>query len=270
MTLHAHPDLEQRSDEWRDVRRGMVTASVVGQLVSSRTLGAIEFGCPACTAPIQEPCRSLRGGAPIKTLHPERAAVAAEANVRVIEPASSPESRALTALLAAERITGWTEETPISAAMWRGIDDEPRAVEKYSERHAPVTLAGFMVRDDWGFQIGYSPDGLVGDDGLIEVKSRAPKKHLQTILADAVPAENMAQIQCGLLVSGREWCDYISYCGGMPMWVKCVKPDPMWQDAIVAAVMEFEKAVALMTATYTKAVEGLHTTERIVFEDMVI
>jgi hypothetical protein len=82
-----------------------------------------------------------------------------------------------------------------------------------------------MVRDDWGFSLGYSPDGLVGDDGLIEVKCRRQKKHLQTILADEVPPENMAQLQCGLLVSGREWIDYVSYCGGMPMYVKRVYPD---------------------------------------------
>lgn len=224
MTLHEYPDLEQRSDEWYAVRRGIVTASVVGQLVTPSTL----------------------------------------------KVASNPESRALTALLAAERITGWTEDTYTSDAMWRGIEDEPRAVEVYSEHYAPVTPSGFMVRDDWGFQIGYSPDGLVGADGSIECKSRAPKKHLQTILADAVPTENMAQLQAGLLVSGRKWIDYISYCGGMPMWVKRVTPDIKWQDAIVSAVAEFEKAVALMTATYARAVVGLPMTERIVFEDMVI
>ena len=68
-----------------------------------------------------------------------------------------------------------------------------------------VDVLGFMIRDDWGYRIGYSPDGLVGDDGLIEVKSRRPKKHLQTILANEVPAENIAQIQTGLLVSQRKW-----------------------------------------------------------------
>ena len=120
-----------------------------------------------------------------------------------------------------------------------------------------------MVRDDWGFSIGYSPDGLVGEDGLIEVKSRAPKKHLATILADEVPPECMAQIQCGLLVSGREWCDYLSYCGGMPMWPKRVYPDPMWFGAIIAAVTNFEAAVADITNTYREAVAGLPATERI-------
>ena len=87
--------------------------------------------------------------------------------------------------------------------MLRGIEDEPRAVDEVQPSTTPPSPpTGFMVANDWGFHIGYSPDGLVGDDGLIEVKSRRQKKQLQTILADEVPAENMAQLQCGLLVSG--------------------------------------------------------------------
>ena len=62
-----------------------------------------------------------------------------------------------------------------------------------------------MVRTEPGWKLGYSPDGLVGDDGLIEVKSRRAKKQLQTILSGQVPAENMPQLQAGLLVSGRSW-----------------------------------------------------------------
>jgi len=180
-----------------------------------------------------------------------------------IKAASNAETRALTALLAAERITCFTDQTYVSDDMERGWDDEARAIEKY-EKHCGVTVdsLGFMVRDDWGFRIGYSPDGLVGKRGLIEIKSRRPKKHLQTIIADAVPAENMAQIQAGLLVSGRDWCDYISYCGGMRLWVKRVEPDTRWQSAIVAATQAIEDAIAVMTATYHKAVTDLPDTER--------
>src|SRR5690606_14766102 len=113
-----------------------------------------------------------------------------------------------------------------------------------AEHYAPVAEAGFMVRDDWGWRIGYSPDGLVGDDGLIEIKSRQPKRHLATILDDEIPAEDVPQIQCALLVSGRAWCDYFSFCGGMPMWVKRVYPDQRWFDAIVAADDAFEQTAA--------------------------
>ncbi|MDA8440519.1 MAG: YqaJ viral recombinase family protein [Propionibacterium sp.] len=217
MSLHEYTDLTQGSDEWLAARRGIVTASTVGQLITAKT----------------------------------------------IKPAVNDYSRALTATLVAERITGWTEEAFVSAAMMRGNMDEPIARDHYSRTYAPVTQTGFMVRDDWGYPIGYSPDGLVGGAGLIEIKSREPKKHLSTILSGEVPPENVAQIEAGLLVSGREWCDYVSYCGGMPMWVKRVYPDSRWFDAITDAVETFERTAAAMVDAYTAAVIGLPTTERI-------
>jgi len=217
MSLHVFPEMVQRSPEWYDARRGMVTASAVGRLITAKTL----------------------------------------------EPADNDESRGLTALLTAERITGHTDPTYISDDMWRGIDDEPHAVAVYSEHRALVAASGFMVRDDWGFSIGYSPDGLAGDDGLVEVKSRRQKIQLQHVLADEVPAAVMPQLQCALLVSGREWCDYISYSGGMALWTKRVTPDEQWFRAIVGAVAAFEKAAEEMASKYLTAVDGLPMTERI-------
>ncbi len=264
MTLHEYTDLEQGSDEWLAARRGIVTASVVGQLLTVGPPSAHTIPCPSCEAEPDHPCVSLarKTPTPLKTAHVERAA-AASILPPVVEPAATDYSRALTLTLAAERITGWTEHVYVNAAMERGNLDEPLARDLYSATYAPATELGFMVRDDWGFSIGYSPDGIVGDDGLIEVKSRAPKKHLATILAGDVPPECMAQIQCGLLVSGREWCDYLSYCGGMPMWRKRVHPDPAWFAAIIAAATNFEAAVADITNTYRERVDGLPTTERI-------
>lgn len=216
MTLTVHPDLIQGSDEWHDQRRGIITASVVGKLITPKT----------------------------------------------IRPADNPESRGLAVLLAAERITGWTEPTFVSDDMWRGLDDEPRAREKYSAHYAPVTECGFMVEDALGFKVGYSPDGVVGDDGLIEIKSRRAKTQLATILADEVPIENMAQLQCGLMVSGRKWIDYVSYCGGMPMYIKRVWPEGKWFDAIIEATVAFEQTITEMIRVYKAAIDGLHMTER--------
>lgn len=120
-----------------------------------------------------------------------------------------------------------------------------------------------MVREESGWTLGYSPDGLVGADGLIEIKTRRQKNHLTTILGGDIPAENMAQIQCGLLVSGRAWCDYVDACGGMKLWRKRVGPDQRWFAAIVAAVRLFEANAAEMIATYHAATEGLPMTERL-------
>ncbi len=216
MTLHIFPEVEQRSDEWFEQRRGIVTASVVGQLITTKTL----------------------------------------------KPADNDNSRGLTAALVAERITNYTEPTWVSADMERGIFDEPLARDLYSETWEPVTECGFMVREEADWKLGYSPDGLVGDDGLIEVKSRRQKKQLLTVLADEIPAENMAQIQAGLLVSGRDWCDYLSWCGGMKLWRKRITPDPRWFDAIEAACIKFEQTAAEWVNRYEQATEGLPDTER--------
>lgn len=267
MALRVLQELQQGSPEWHDQRRGMVTASVVGNLLSVGKPGAIAYDCTKCPAKATNPCVGLRDGKPLKNMHPERAAVA-EANKAtaplVIEVANNSTSRGLTRLLTAERLTGFTEDTFVSDDMFRGAEIvEPLARDAYREHHAPVTEVGFMIRDDWGFSIGYSPDGLVGDDGLIEVKSRRQKIHLGTILADKVPAENMPQLQCALLVSGRAWIDYVSYCGGMPLWTKRVFPDQPWFDAIIQAVRTFESAAEDMANTYLSRVEGLPETERI-------
>lgn len=182
---------------------------------------------------------------------------------KTIKPAVNDYSRGLTAMLVAERITGHVEPMQVSGPMLRGQLDEPFARDAYSEHHAPATEVGFMVKDFGKYKIGYSPDGLVGSEGLIEIKSRAQKKHLQTILADEVPMENMAQIQTGLLVSGRLWCDYVSFCSGMPLWTERVEPDERWFDAITDAVLTFEANAAEMIATYTAATKNLPSTERL-------
>jgi hypothetical protein len=149
---------------------------------------------------------------------------------KTVQPANNPDSRRLTLTLAAERIT----------------------------------------EDKFGFKIGYSPDGLVGDDGLIEIKSRRPKTHLDTILAGQPPLECMAQLQCGLLVSGRDWIDYVSFCGGMPLWSCRITPDPKWFEAILRAAEGLERSIADILDKYSVSVLGLPMTERNLLQDMVI
>lgn len=218
MSVQIFTDLVQGTDEWLEARRGLVTASIVGNLLTEKTL----------------------------------------------KPRADKTSRALADLLVAERITGWIEPTWVSDDMMRGIESEPLARDLYAEHHdVKVDEIGFMVRDDWGFKIGWSPDGLVGDDGAIEIKAPRAKTHLRTILEDAVPSTYMAQLQCGLLVSGREWIDFVSYVGGMPLYVKRVLPDPKWHTAIRDAVEMFETTAAQMIADYETATTGLAKSVRI-------
>ena len=263
MTLTVHNDIEQRSDEWFGLRRGMVTASVVGSLLTMDPPDATTVPCPACEVE-SGPCMALgrKTPTPLKTVHGPRAAAAAD-RPPVIRTASNDTSQRLTLLLACERITGIRDDREdfLSNDMLVGQLDEPLAREVYSGHHAEAIEAGFMVRDDWGFSIGYSPDGLVGDDGLLEVKSPRAKEHLRTILADEVPPRYMPQLQTGLLVSGRAWIDYVSFYGGMPLYRKRVHPDPLWAEAIVAAVAAFEQTVEQMAHDYDLATAGLPATE---------
>jgi hypothetical protein len=156
--------------------------------------------------------------------------------------------------LLAQRISGYVEPIFESFDMLRGCEDEIEARLLYSKNYEPVTECGFITNDKWGFTLGFSPDGLVGDDGLIECKSRKQKYQVQTIVewsaADKAPDEYMLQIQTGLLVSERKWCDFISYSGGLPMTTIRVFPDPVIQNAIVTAATDFEERIATARTIY--------------------
>jgi len=173
--------------------------------------------------------------------------------------------------LSAQRVSEYVEPSYIGDNMLRGWDDEIEARNLYSQHYAPVTEVGFITCDRWGFTIGYSPDGLVGDDGLIECKSRKQKFQIQTIATNEVPEEYVLQLQTGLLVTGREWIDFVSYSGGLPLFVKRVFPDAEMQAAIVAAATAFEQRVAERVAEYhatLAAMPKLIPTERKVIQEM--
>lgn len=188
--------------------------------------------------------------------------------------ANNEKTRAHLYELLAQRITGYVEPHYVSDDMLRGHDDELEARHLYSQRIAPVTNCGFVTNDEWGFTIGYSPDGLVGDDGLIECKSRRQKYQVQTIvecLADQeCPADYLLQCQTGLLVTGREWVDLVSYSGGLPMAVIRVHPDPKVQSAILKACAAFEADLSAKFNAYRVHSAGLIPTERRVEQEMYV
>ncbi len=179
-----------------------------------------------------------------------------------LKVADNETSRGLTLTLAAERITGHVEYVHPTLDMQRGTEDEPYARAVYAEAHAPVDEIGFVTLEQDGYKIGYSPDGYVGADGLIEIKSRKPEKHIAHVLSGKPPAYNMAQMQAGMFISGRKWCDYISFSAGLPLWTHRVFPDPRWFAAIETAALAFEDNVTNIVDKFTTATEGLPQTER--------
>lgn len=263
MTLTTYAELEQGSQDWIDARCGMLTASTIGALITQKSRDAFTVDCVKCGAKAFSPCMSAarKEPTPIKTVHDERTAVVA-GMPKVLEVADGETSRTLTMQLAAERITGHVDYVHPTFDMQRGHEDEPFARDVYAANFAPVEQVGFMVRDFGDYRIGFSPDGLVGDDGLIEIKSRRPKEHLKTVLTGRPPLENMAQMQTGMLVSGRKWCDYISFSAGLPLWKHRVELDDRWVTAIHAAAAQFEINVTNIVNNFTTATQGLPMTER--------
>lgn len=139
--------------------------------------------------------------------------------------------------LTGERIAGASPfERYTNAGMDRGHEYEEPARDLYSlVKGNDVTRVGFMRRSD----VGYSPDGLIGSDGLLEIKTKLYHLHLECLLRDEVPSDHKAQCQGGLWVSGRDWLDFVSYSPGLPLFIKRVHRDEAYIARIKVEVDEF-------------------------------
>lgn len=168
--------------------------------------------------------------------------------------------------LCAQRVSKYVEPAYVSDNMERGSFDEIEARIIYHEKISPVKEVGFITNDKWGFIIGYSPDGLVGEDGQIEIKSRKQKFQMQTIATDTIDSDFLIQIQTGLLVSERKWCDFIQYSSGMPMYVKRCYPDDVFQKAIIEAAASFENQAKEIIEAYNNNAGKYLMTERKIYD----
>jgi putative phage-type endonuclease len=218
-----HKELEQGSDRWKEIRRGILTASEMKNIVTPK-----------------------------------------------FKVADNDKTRSHVYEIAAQRISKFVEPSYISDDMLRGELGEIEARNYYAKKYAPVEQVGFITNDEFGYVLGYSPDGLVGTDGVIEIKSPRQKSHVETVSKDEVPEEYIAQIQTGLLVSGRKWCDYISYHGGLHLYVKRVYSDPAIQSVIIEASSNFEVKVQECINNYKEKTENLILTERVIEEEITV
>jgi hypothetical protein len=183
-----------------------------------------------------------------------------------LKVADTEKSRSHLHELLAQRITRYVEPSFIGDDMMRGIEDEEVARQIYDKHFAPVERAGFVTNDEWGFTLGCSPDGLIGDTGMLEIKSRRQKFQVGTIIDGEMPGEYSIQVQSELLVTRRAWCDFVSYSGGLPMIPIRIFPDARVQAAIIEAAAAFEARLIEKLAAYRLALETnprLVPTERI-------
>jgi len=168
-----------------------------------------------------------------------------------LELANNDDVRSHVYNIAAQRVLKHIEPSYESYDMMRGNIEEAAAAQFYNKHFQELESVGFITNDKWGFTLGYSPDGLTTSGlGQIEVKSRNQQLQFKTIVDGEVPKEFMIQLQTGLLVSERVWVDFISYSGGMPMWVKHVEPIKEYQVAILDAAEKFEEKVYQMMQKY--------------------
>ena len=111
--------------------------------------------------------------------------------------------------LIAERMAGESQDGYTNPAMQWGTDTEPLAREYYEALNGcSVQEVGFAELNE---DIGSSTDGFVGDDGIIEIKCPNSTTHIKNMVAGKMPPEYKAQVQGGLWVTGRKWCDFVSY-----------------------------------------------------------
>jgi putative phage-type endonuclease len=145
--------------------------------------------------------------------------------------------------LICERLTGSRQAGFSSAAMQWGTETEPQARMAYEiMTGANVIETGFVLHPEIaGF--GASPDGLIGDDGLIEIKCPNTATHIETLLNDKVPNKYIIQMHVQMICTGRKWCDFVSFDPRLPvdmqMFVRRVECDETLAAQIVTEVQAF-------------------------------
>lgn len=118
--------------------------------------------------------------------------------------------------LIAERLTGEPAEKFSNAAMAWGTEKEPEAREAYAFlKGVDVVQVGFVDHPTI-LMTGASPDGLVGADGLVEIKCPNTATHLETVLGQAVPKKYVTQMMWQMACTGRQWCDFVSFDPRLP------------------------------------------------------
>lgn len=156
------------------------------------------------------------------------------------------------AQLVAERLTGLPAESFTNAAIQWGTDHEPLARAEYEMlRDVMVDQVDFVDHPTIAM-CGASPDGLAGDDGLVEIKCPNTATHIDYLLSGKPPTKYMPQMALQMLCTNRDWCDFVSYDPRMPpqhrLFVVRYTPESAYLDKVVAEARAFLDEVADVVA----------------------
>lgn len=158
------------------------------------------------------------------------------------------------ACLAVERLTGQCVETYSNDAMRRGTELEPEAIAAFSfETDSPVEEIAFIKHHATLPRVGCSPDGLIGDDGMVEIKCpNAMNKHLGALKSGAHTKEYRWQLQHQLFVTGRKWVDAVSYDPrfplGLQLAIRRVFPNAEDQIALAEEIAKSDAEIERIVA----------------------
>lgn len=164
------------------------------------------------------------------------------------------------AQLVVERLTQTKAESFTNAAMQWGTDQEPFARAAYeSAQGVMVEEVGFMSHPSIEMA-GASPDGLVGDDGMVEIKCPNTAGMIEALLTQKVPAKYFAQMQMQIACAGRQWCDYVVFDPRMPvkaqLFVKRVPRDDVFIKEMETEIVKFLSEVDAQVQQLNQIIES--------------
>lgn len=132
----------------------------------------------------------------------------------------------------------------------RGHEMEDEARQFYAfQRDADPKRVGFVRRG----RAGASPDSLIDDKGILEIKTKLPHLQLEVLEQGRLPPEHVAQVQGQLWVSGREFCDFVSYWPRLPLFVTRVFRDEIYIAELATAIDRFNAEIDAIVARYSPA-----------------
>jgi putative phage-type endonuclease len=149
------------------------------------------------------------------------------------------------AQLVCERLTGTVAESFTNAAMAHGTETEPLARAAYESKADVLVDEVAMISHPTIENAGASPDGLVGEDGLVEIKCPNTATHIDTLLTQTVPGKYITQMQWQMACTGRKWCDFVSFDNRLPeelqIFIKRIERDDVYIKMLEEEVIKFLK-----------------------------